>query len=750
FERFSVDDWIKLVNINKAIVSELQLDKVLILILKNALSSIHAENGSLMLVDSDLSSNTMSIVASVGIPDKVIDNIKIKFGEGISGKVAKTGKSILIKDIEKHSEFKKKNNSDRYSTKSCISVPLIYKNKVFGVFNINNKKDNTDFTVKDLEFSTILAQQAAIAIQNAKLYSQVKKDKIKLEELNFELEESLLALSDYTEELFTFHEFTRDIFNSVLSYMDISMLSDELCSLFTRIERINADKVIISLKSLGILSSYDKNGKIIPDKQSKELFLRISDYCQVNEESIRIPFEEKRFELFEKDVFDKFSTLLCVPLAGKDGNLGSIIITRDKSNNTLFDEKTRNLMSIFSLQVSTAFSLVIALNEIMKKRMVENELKVAAKIQKMFMPKKSPLVPGLDIAHINIPTYDVGGDYIDFLWHNEDRFGIAVGDVSGKGVPAALIMALTKSIVKSNVSLIDNPKELLDKINYELLSEIEGSRFVTMVFGYYDWDSRVLSIGKAGHNPPLIIDKDKNVTSVNPQGLFLGMFRDCILREEKFTLNDDDVVVFYTDGITDAENLEGDQYGINRFIEFLKNHRDLKSSEIVKLLIEDVERFSENTDQKDDITMVVSKAVDFFDREILIPSRKSEINSLHNYIMKVISLKGFDSDEVKFKIRLIIDEIISNAVEHGNKLDNDKKIVIGHKVIDNKLFLNVEDNGNGFNWQESIKKEPENNIRSDRGRGIIILRELCESFKYNDVGNIAKLVISLSEDKKLV
>ncbi|MFW5782012.1 MAG: SpoIIE family protein phosphatase [Candidatus Muiribacteriaceae bacterium] len=743
YERFSIDDWIKLVNINKAIVSELQLDKVLILILRNALSSINAENGSLMLIDPE-DSGYLKIVASVGVPDHIIETTRIAPGEGISGKVVVTGEPILIKDIEESSEFHKM-NTDRYKTNSCISVPLKFQKTVIGVFNVNNKRGSEDFDEKDLVFAVTLASQAAIAIQNAQLFMQVRQDKKKLEDLNEELEDSFSALSDYTEELYSFHEFTKKIFESVITYMDIDQLTEEICKLFFKIEPLRPDLTVLIMPRLKIRRIMGSSGKEeTPRPESQKLIDDISAYSMERQESIRIPFEEDTFAEFEKRSAAEYKSLLCLPLFGKEGAIGSLILLRYTKNKDVFDEKSRNLMSIFSLQVSTALSLVIALNEIMEKKVYENELKVAARIQRMFMPRVSPLVPGYELAHINIPTFAVGGDYIDFLWHDDDNLGIAVGDVSGKGVPAALIMALTKSAVKASVSRFKAPKDLLERINYELISEIEGHRFVTMIYGLYEWETRKMIMGKAGHNPPLLLKKDGTLHELHAQGLFLGMFRDCIIKETECVVEEGDILVFFTDGVIDAENGKGEQFGADRFKEFLKDNSDGNCDEILGRIIDTVNSFSEGINQKDDISLVVTKGVDMFSRELILTSRKSEITRLYLYFMKLLGMMGIDDEEIRFKVRLVIDEGLSNCIEHGNCLDETRHIRVFHHVTDKYMDLTISDEGQGFDWKTRINSDIDLDISSNRGRGIIILKELCDEVRYNEKGNelIVRIVFS--------
>ncbi|MGM0608169.1 MAG: SpoIIE family protein phosphatase [Candidatus Muiribacteriota bacterium] len=738
YEKFSIDDWIKLVNINNAIVSELQLDKVLLLILENALSSIEAKQGSLMLFDEN-DKDTLRIAASIGMSPEISEKVKVRVGEGISGVVAEKGEPVLIHNIEKDPVFKKK-NSPRYFTKSCLSVPLKFRNKITGVFNVTDKKNNRQFSKKDLYFSNTLAQQAAIAIENAKLYMQAKKDKKKVEKLNVELEESLFALSEYTEELFVFHEFTKEIFDKAISHMNIQDLTNEICKLFLELDIINPDIVILNFTDKNIFKVHAKNEKLknLSEKE-KKLIEKITLYCEKNDESIRLPFEEERYKMFEKDVFSFYKSLLAIPLYGKHGPIGTLILL--KKYKSEFDEKTRNLMLIFSLQVSTALSLVGAFDQVMKKKVVENELKVAAKIQKMFLPRQNPLVPGMELSHINIPTFDVGGDYIDFLWHDKDRIGIAVGDVSGKGIPASLIMALTKSIVKSNASLFESPQKLLDKINSELLNEIEGHRFVTMIYGLYDWFNRKITIGKAGHNPPIIFKKNGEIIRINPQGLFLGMFRDCIIEEVNYKLEHDDIVVFFTDGVIDIENTEGSSFGLEKMEKVISENREKSCESIKNILIEKLMKYNQGRKQNDDISLVIGKIIDYFDRDFFISSNKKEIPRLHEYLNTLVNLKVSLGDDFKFKLRLIVDEILSNAIEHGNLLNENLNIFISHKITKKYIKLKIVDEGKGFDWQEKMNNN-NMDIKSERGRGLLIVRELCDKIIFNTKGNEVNLIIN--------
>lgn len=252
------------------------------------------------------------------------------------------------------------------------------------------------------------------------------------------------------------------------------------------------------------------------------------------------------------------------------------------------------------------------IKRITERERMSRELEIAHQVQMSLLPKSSPEVAGCDIAGICIPAKEVGGDYYDFIAMSNDQIGIVIGDVSGKGVPAAIYMTLTKGVFQSNAEVSTSPREVLVKVNHLMYRTIERGAFVSMFYAVLDMASLTMRFARAGHNPALYYHSDgKNSSMLEPGGIALGLdsgeiFGD-VIREQEIPLQHGDIMVFYTDGFTEAMNRDLQEYGEERLTRIIQEKEDSSSKEIVDAVCSDVRKFVRDHPQHDDMTMVVVK-----------------------------------------------------------------------------------------------------------------------------------------------
>ncbi len=237
------------------------------------------------------------------------------------------------------------------------------------------------------------------------------------------------------------------------------------------------------------------------------------------------------------------------------------------------------------------------------------ELKIAHDIQQSFLPHKIPKLEGFDIAALNIPAKEVGGDFYDFIPISECEIGMTIADVSGKSVPAALFMALSRTIIRAKT--MQNPKlvDAIEKANKLIADDAKSGMFVTVFYAILDWKKRTLRYINAGHNPPVMFKyKTSNLLMLRANGIALGAIEDIKLEENEVTLESGDLVVFYTDGVTEAMNDKGRQFGEDRLSKLIKKNHDLSAKDIAKRIEDSVLSFCGDKPQYDDITLMVLKA----------------------------------------------------------------------------------------------------------------------------------------------
>ncbi len=242
---------------------------------------------------------------------------------------------------------------------------------------------------------------------------------------------------------------------------------------------------------------------------------------------------------------------------------------------------------------------------------MQQELEIAKKVQLGLLPRRVPQIEGYDIYAACLPALEVGGDYYDFFNLGDDKFGIAIADVSGKGMPAAIYMTLTKGILQSHAENDLSPKTVLTRVNSQMYQTIERTWFVSMFYAVLSPPEKRLHFARAGHNPVVWFKSDGSRELLNTPGIGLGLEMGPIfektLRETELSLTPGDTLVFFTDGFTEAMNEHGEEYGEQRLIDFLQGISHENAEEMVRSAIAEIRSFSDGNEQHDDMTIIVIK-----------------------------------------------------------------------------------------------------------------------------------------------
>lgn len=277
---------------------------------------------------------------------------------------------------------------------------------------------------------------------------------------------------------------------------------------------------------------------------------------------------------------------------------------------------------IFANSLGMLFFTYIISNRIRERETVEErdkyfaelerkryELKLAHDIQQSFLPDAIPGLPGFGLAALNIPAKEVGGDFYDFIPISESKIGLTIADVSGKGVPAALFMALSRTIVRAKATQSSGVREVIQAANSLIEADAKSGMFVTLFYAVLDVSARTLTYVSAGHNPPLILKaKTKTIMRLDAKGIALGAIEDIELEERRILLDGGDIVVFYTDGVTEAINKKKVQFGEDRLIMTIKANYELSANDMIMKIKGDVLTFCGDEPQFDDITLMALKA----------------------------------------------------------------------------------------------------------------------------------------------
>ena len=264
-----------------------------------------------------------------------------------------------------------------------------------------------------------------------------------------------------------------------------------------------------------------------------------------------------------------------------------------------------------SIAEQSAFALYNAIiySEANEKKRLDHDLEIARDIQRVLLPAEPPSVNGFEISGINVPARQVSGDYFDYIKVDEDRLGVAIADVSGKGVPASLIMAICRSVLRSQAAQNPSPADVLRKVNRQLYPDIKEDMFISMAYLILDHARNGVTLARAGHDAPLLYKRaSQKVTPLKPPGMVVGIDSgnvfDRITGDFPVPLERDDCLVLYTDGVTEALDTDGNEFGVERTVQSVRASADNGAQAIVARLIDDLRNFVGSHPQNDDITLI--------------------------------------------------------------------------------------------------------------------------------------------------
>ena len=268
-----------------------------------------------------------------------------------------------------------------------------------------------------------------------------------------------------------------------------------------------------------------------------------------------------------------------------------------------------DVLMLLASQVAIIIEKVMLHEQMIEKKRLEGQLEVARQVQLELLPSGDPDLAGYDISAYNFSTEEVSGDYFDWVSIYEDQIAIVIADVSGKGVPAALLMAFLRASLRAATHIGYATHITMAKVNYLLWESIERNQFVTAFYGVLDASNQTLSYSNAGHNPPLLIDSKGESRFIERGGLPLGMFKDTRYHEYYLSLEPGDLLVLYTDGVTEALNPAGEEFGRDRLAEAVKSALSLTAKELIARLEGEVLRWTDGLGASDDVTFFVIKAL---------------------------------------------------------------------------------------------------------------------------------------------
>jgi sigma-B regulation protein RsbU (phosphoserine phosphatase) len=296
---------------------------------------------------------------------------------------------------------------------------------------------------------------------------------------------------------------------------------------------------------------------------------------------------------------------LAVPILVRGEVVGALNLESDTVDS--FSQRDLRSLTTFANHAGVALERALADQLRQHTQRIQEEIAIARKIQTSFLPQKYPNFEPYDLAGVNFPSSEVGGDYYDFIPITETDLGVTIGDVTGHGAGAALLMANFRACVRIESRNNFAIRTILAKVNEYLCSSMLPGSYVTAVYGVLDRKNHVFSYGNAGHNPPFRMSRDGTVEYLETGGVLLGAVPDATFEEAQVKLYPGDVLVFYTDGVTEAFGEAGTMFGVERLVELVRENRDRPVKDMVHHIADVVHDFQSTASVQDDLTLSIIK-----------------------------------------------------------------------------------------------------------------------------------------------
>lgn len=321
-------------------------------------------------------------------------------------------------------------------------------------------------------------------------------------------------------------------------------------------------------------------------------------------------------------VSQQIKSVMSVPLESSKKILGAIYVDSLGSSNC-FKKMNLDLLTAIGKQAGVAVERAMLFEHFMEKEKIQQALEIAQNIQKSLLPSSVPDDVEFDMVGWNLTCDETGGDYYDFFKLPGNKLGITIGDVTGHGVGAALLMATARAFLKALVMKSNSITNMMDELNTLLERDMEDDKFMTLFYGEIDTQKLTLRYANAGHDAPLLYRKKQDqFEELEGTGIPLGMMDDFEYEEgEVIQIQAGDILVLSTDGITESMNPQGEQFGTERLLEVIKNGANKSANQIIKDCYDRVQKFCQGTPQRDDLTLVIVK----FDKKLTRSETDQEI-----------------------------------------------------------------------------------------------------------------------------
>jgi sigma-B regulation protein RsbU (phosphoserine phosphatase) len=563
-----------LLQASERINSTLDLDELMKRIAEIVHNAVRYEVFAILLLNEK--TQELRVRFSVGHPQEAMRDLRIRVGEGIVGRAAATRRSVLVNDVREDPEY----IQSLPSMRSELAVPLILKNRVIGVIDLEAPWPNF-FNERHQHLLELLAGRIAVAIENARLYRRSQRQARTLQLLNeisrelssvLVLNELLRKIGTLTKRLIDYHRFG-------------ILLADERSRTFNTVISIKQDERTPEKTTVPF-----GQGLVGAAAEARQIII-VPDVRQ-----------DSRYIMTNPDTRSEMT----VPLIYRDRVIG--VVDLESLQPGYFTEEHARIFSTLAPQIAIAIENARLYERVVRSEArMERDLERAREIQMHLMPPVCPPIPGLEASARFQPARELGGDLYDFLSYGKDRHALAVGDVSGKGAPAALYGAMASGTLRSLAPQRLSAPEMLKKLNLLLLErKIEG-HFITLTYCLWEPKTRTLRLANAGMPLPILVRGGRS-HAIRAEGVPLGLLEHTEYQEVSLTLEKGDVLALFSDGLVEATSPGLEEFGMRRLEHLFRQHADKPVGEIVEAVFREIARFEDGRPPRDDQTLVVVRA----------------------------------------------------------------------------------------------------------------------------------------------
>jgi len=514
----------------------------------------------------------------VGYPPEFAERARIKVGEGVTGQAAQLRQAVLIDDVTQDLRY----ISAVPNVRSELAVPLTTKNRVIGVIDLE-ARDPGYFNEEHKRLLTLIASRMAAGIENAQLYTRTTKQARILLLLN-EIARELTSILNLDELLGRIADLLRRLIDfQMFSILLVDSTGQKLQHRFSLRfnENVHVKHEIPLGRGLVGKAAETRQAVLVPDVSKDPRYIESNP--------------ETRSEL-------------AVPLIYKDKVIG--VLDLEHTRRGFFTDDHRRTMMTLAAQVAIAIENARLYEEIARQeRRLERDLALARELQMRLLPQTLPKVSHLELAAKFSPARAIGGDLYDFIPYSLSRLGIAIGDVSGKGAPAAIYAALVSGILRSHAPIEPGPAEMLSAVNLSLAERRIEAQFVSLIYAVWDDEHRTLLVANSGLPRPVYVHDGKN-SVIEATGLPLGLFDEAEYDEFRFKMKPGDMFVFFSDGILDARDRSGEMFGRGRVEKIIAECGSKSADCVVDRLFKAAAEHSAGVETFDDQTVVAIKVKD--------------------------------------------------------------------------------------------------------------------------------------------